>query len=164
MTVDEIESAIWTAVQRFAERDHYLAQMNVCERSMTHKIAGYLESSFPDWDVDCEYNRNGHGPKIVDLPGYTLGRWKGRKTYPGIVIHRRGDNKRNLLILEAKKRLRADFTTTDDLDRQKIEAYVRDLHYFAGCMLTICVRERLPRFRLTLYHQGRWRTSRTGNS
>lgn len=27
----------------------------------------HLADEFPDWDVDCEYNRNGHEPKTLNL-------------------------------------------------------------------------------------------------
>lgn len=41
--------------------------MNANERSMTHKFAEHLQKYFPGWNVDCEYNRNGVSPKLLNL-------------------------------------------------------------------------------------------------
>jgi len=38
--------------------DGYLLYKNINERSITHKLAEYLQNLFPEWNVDCEYNKN----------------------------------------------------------------------------------------------------------
>ena len=52
----DIERSVKTALNKLFERDAELLQNDVNERSITHKFAEYLESEFPGWDVDWEYN------------------------------------------------------------------------------------------------------------
>src|SRR5271165_7265202 len=51
------------AVRQLFEPDAYLLQVDANERSITHRLALYLTPHFPDWDIDCEYNRCGDLPK-----------------------------------------------------------------------------------------------------
>lgn len=45
--------------------DHYLLEMNLSERAITHKLAEHYQHLFHEWNVDCEYNRNLDGPKEI---------------------------------------------------------------------------------------------------
>jgi hypothetical protein len=50
-------------------KDHgFLLEHNLNERSITHKFAELLQRVFPEWDVDCEYNRNHDKMKTLNLP------------------------------------------------------------------------------------------------
>ena len=49
------------ALSELIERDSFLFEADANERSITHKLAEYLQAQFQDWNVDCEYNRNGRG-------------------------------------------------------------------------------------------------------
>lgn len=40
------------------KKDAYLLQHNLSERSITHKLGEYYQLLFPEWNVDCEYNKN----------------------------------------------------------------------------------------------------------
>lgn len=62
----EIRRKLRIATEIFLERDRHLLTVKANERSITHKLAIYLEPLFPDWDVDCEYNRDGKNSKRVD--------------------------------------------------------------------------------------------------
>jgi hypothetical protein len=68
MPLDEILRRFQSAIDQLLARDEYLLRHDVSERSITHKLGFYLQGFFPEWDVDCEYNRNGHDPKTVGLP------------------------------------------------------------------------------------------------
>lgn len=69
---------------------------DIHERSLTHRLAFHLELSgfFAGYNIDCEYNRRGTAVKknIKDTP-----------TLPDIIVHVRGSEEANLIILEAKK-------------------------------------------------------------
>lgn len=39
--------------------DSYLLRKNSSERSITFKLAKYLQDQYKDYDVDCEYNLRG---------------------------------------------------------------------------------------------------------
>jgi hypothetical protein len=60
-----LADGVITAVQVLLDRDAYLLQADVNERTMTPRFAIYVEAAFPGWDLDCEYNRDGHDPKEI---------------------------------------------------------------------------------------------------
>ena len=61
--------------------DKDLLERKVAERDITHRFA-----------VDCEYNRDGYGIKQVN----------GNYVYPDFILHKRGCNDNNILIIEFK--------------------------------------------------------------
>lgn len=73
---------------------------HVGERSIVFRFAHYFQNllddagCFGDYDLDCEYNRNGAAAK--SLPSFPNG------TYPDVILHQRGNNVGNLLIIEFK--------------------------------------------------------------
>ncbi len=80
------------------EQDSFLLENGANERSVSHKFAECLQKQFPDWNVDCEYNRKGEKTKKM-CDG------KRRRIYPDIIIHKRGKEK-NLLVIEMKTKPR----------------------------------------------------------
>jgi hypothetical protein len=132
MEWDEIELKLGRAKADFLAADTSLLEVNANERSMTHKFAEHLQRQFPDWNVDCEYNRNGSIPKKL-LPMTDLrvspADEDGHTVFPDIIVHRRKETtasgqRPNLLVIEAKKS-----SNKDDSDRQKLEAFGSDEHY-----------------------------------
>ena len=94
---DHIYKKVVKALQSFFIRDKDLLERGVNERSITHKMAEYLQYQFPDLNVDCEYNRRGdHGQVKKTFSS-------NRRVFPDIVIHKRGTNEENLVVIEAKK-------------------------------------------------------------
>jgi hypothetical protein len=53
----DVKAKLEAAIISLLEEDHYLIQNNVSERAITHKLAEYLQKEFPEYKVDCEYNR-----------------------------------------------------------------------------------------------------------
>ena len=100
------------ATATFLKRDPYLLEVDANERSMTAKIAAYLQTEFRDlWDVDCEYNRDGeHLPERVYHLVHQISNDDefGRTVYPDIIVHRRGKRvhgeHRNLLVIDGYDR------------------------------------------------------------
>ena len=66
-SLEEINGRICKSIIRFLTKDLFLLRGNVHERSVTHKLAEYLQQEFLDWNVDCEYNRKGVKPKKMGL-------------------------------------------------------------------------------------------------
>jgi hypothetical protein len=64
--------ALLRAIQTFLERDDYLLRFDVNERSITSLIARYLAPELADYNVDCEYNRDGVNPKRIQV--YDIGK------------------------------------------------------------------------------------------
>lgn len=134
---EKVNAHLSRALDRLCERDEYLFVVNASERAICVRLAFYLQFEFPDFDVDCEYNRNhkeedlkkklpagelegdaGRGPKIDDDDSITV--------YPDIIVHRRGTPD-NLLVIEAKK----SKTTirSNKYDEKKLKAYKKILGY-----------------------------------
>ncbi len=63
LTAEKIYSRFLLALRNFYKCDYFLVKNDVHERAMTHKLAEYLQLQFPDYDVDCEYNRVGEKRK-----------------------------------------------------------------------------------------------------
>ncbi len=73
---------------------------------------------------DCEYNRKGfNDPKWLDgYPGRTSTRdSKGSTTFPDIIVHLRGVDLANLLVIEVKKSTNPE---KDELDQWKLNKFV----------------------------------------
>ncbi len=94
------------ALKLFMREDKDLLCRNVNERSITHKIAEHLQSQFKELKVDCEYNRHGSDTKTIlkCVEGQTSTDCVDAVTvYPDIVVHKRGVDACNLLVIEVKK-------------------------------------------------------------
>lgn len=126
MDKDEIQDKVRKSVDRLLELDEYLLRRDAHEISISHKLAIYLEQQFPDWDVDCEFNK--YYGETKDLNKYDKD-W----VRPDIIIHRRGTNQ-DLLVIEIKLT-----TSEEDInsERQKVRLYTEDeeLDYDYGLFL-----------------------------
>jgi len=115
---------------------------DICERTIAHKLAEYLQKRFPNYNVDCEYNRNSEEgnarPKYVDIikEGYDKAFKRAKMnesdlkifvnqvtSFPDIIIHQRLTNERNLLIVELKK---SNNNSDWEIDKKKLEAFTRE--------------------------------------
>ena len=60
----EISEKIKNAYRKFLKNDSYLLKVGANERSITHRLAIYLEDEFPDYNVDCDYNKKKVSKKV----------------------------------------------------------------------------------------------------
>lgn len=98
-TEKELINSIKKSEYLFYKNDQYLAE-NVGERSSVFKIGNYLsneiaKTNLKEFNVDNEYNKNYLVPKRFFL--------KGNRIIPDLIIHKRGNNDNNLLIIEFKR-------------------------------------------------------------
>ena len=116
MTEEEVRAAIDGAMRTLIDKDGEILGRGVNERTLTHRLAVYLEQDaiFNGWYVDCEYNRDGTNPKRLQQPTQILSNdTKGRTIFPDIIIHKRVPFTRcvdeaqkrevNRVVIEAKK-------------------------------------------------------------
>lgn len=136
-TFTKIRSSIGTALQLVYRNDHFIIENSAHERAITHKLAEYVQPLFPEWHVDCEYNRRG-ADHHKDMSGRNT-------TYPDIIIHRR-NTKDNLLVIEAKSVHSHDHSDVDDKD--KIKKYIEDSKYSYRYGLWICFYNELAETKL----------------
>lgn len=125
---------IIAAYDQLVSKDAHLFEVDANERSITHKFAEYLQQLFQDWNVDCEYNRNGFEAKKLETFKKVVDSddTNAVSVYPDIIIHHRG-TKDNLLIIEAKK---TSFSG-EDFDIKKLKAYKDDLGYRFAFKITL---------------------------
>ncbi|MBP2045304.1 hypothetical protein [Methanobacterium aggregans] len=151
----EIQKKVKNAINKLFEKDFYLLKANANERSISHKLALYIQEEFEEFDVldvDCEYNRDKlHNPKkIKDWRSRCIKDIKpddedAKTVFPDIIIHQRDSSKNNLLVLEIKKSSNSD---TGKCDREKIKNFINDpgLHYELGVFINFGVKNKARTF------------------
>jgi hypothetical protein len=84
-----IEAKIHQAISELLNQDSYLLQFDVNERTLSHQLAIHIKKEFPDWDVDCEYNRNHDDIKRLKLPKEKVDSDDtfAQTVFPDIIIH-----------------------------------------------------------------------------
>ncbi len=124
LPLPDLQERLLQAVTDTYRFDWGLLNIGAGERSLTHKLAEHLQKQFPNWHVDCEYNRRGDKPKRL---GSAL-------VLPDVVIHRR-DSPENLLVIEVKK---ANGVNDAD-DMQKLRNFRDDPDYQYRYGLFLCL-------------------------
>jgi len=126
---DKLCVDILAALSRVYAEDAELLSDNidVCERSLMHRFTHYFMESvesgkdafYEGLHVDGEYNRQGRDgcPKSRG----------GKPIYPDVIVHTRGDNRRNLCVIEFKKA-----NNTENLRAQGFEKDVEKLEFLTG--------------------------------
>ena len=107
-----------------------------------------MEEVFEDYNVDCEYNRDGpEVPKRLtydieeiykkqgQLGKYDIKDTDAKTVYPDIIVHKRKE-KNNLIVIEAKK---DNSKTSKEIDMEKLRKYKKELGYKFAIFLLIKV-------------------------
>jgi len=130
--IEELKSLIREAMLTVYNADYYLIENKVNERAIVFRFGVYFNqqlsrSQFKQFDLDCEYNRNLGEPKRTEnFPKGVL---------PDILLHRRGNNHENILVMEFKGRWNRagrkrdeqkllEFTSQDGWYRYALGAFV----------------------------------------
>lgn len=134
MEVILVKEKITEAIKKFIEKDREdLLRINIYEPTLSHRIGVYLESLFPGYYVDCEYNKHlSKNKKVINQ-----GTDKERSIRPDIVIHRaRGKDTENLAIFEIKKSGKKAKKSKEDIEKLK-NCVTNDLNYKLGVFIGI---------------------------
>lgn len=107
MKKQEMIRKIDIALDLFYEKDKYLIEKNVHERSIAHKFAEYLQLLFPDYNLDCEYDKHGEYTKELEDIKECDEDKKTNRILPDILIHKRGHDRNNLVVFEIKSKSEA---------------------------------------------------------
>jgi hypothetical protein len=125
------------ALVEFYAREALLFERDLGERTLTHRLAVHLERHFPDFEVDCDFDRL--GPRTLNLPHGSIVSTDdhlGKSIYPDIVVHQRSVPN-NLLAIEVRK---AGNHQPVEHDRHKLRA-LTDPHvwfaYWIGALVTL---------------------------
>jgi hypothetical protein len=125
------------ALGDFYARETHLLEKDLGERTLTHRLAVALERQFPEWNVDCDYNRLGE--RVWRLPKASIVSTDdelGKSIYPDVVVHQRSIPE-NLLAIEVRK---ASNHQPPEHDRHKLRGLTDPHLWFAyriGVLLTL---------------------------
>lgn len=131
MTEEDTINLIQTAIDTLLDSDALLFQNDSAERAITAKLACYIQNIFPDWNVDCEYNRDYEGVKRLKEICNPSNHEDGSTVYPDIIVHKRMSSE-NFLVIEVKKTTN---TVSDECDMKKLEAFRNELGYQHGLFI-----------------------------
>jgi hypothetical protein len=135
MKHDEIKNRLLAAMKEVELKDVVLLKNNLSERCISSRLAFYLQSAFPEHSVDLEYNRKGESPKRLNLPVQCANdRDDGGDplVVPDIIVHKRGPEGPNILVVELKKTTNRESRECDHL---RIHAFREQLGYEAAATI-----------------------------
>src|SRR5476651_1755863 len=117
-----------SALKVFYTRETHLLETDLGERTLTHRLAVYIESQFAGWEVDCDYSRL--GDRTLRMPKGSIVSTDdhiGKSVYPDIVVHQRAIPN-NLLAIEVRKESNHQ---PPEHDQQKLRALTDPQLWFA---------------------------------
>lgn len=123
----KIEYTLMECVEILIGEDGCGITNDVNERAISRRLGLYLQRALPEWDVDCEYNRDHDDPKRLDIKRRNTRSDDTQATtvFPDIIVHRRGTND-NKLVIEMKKTTSAE---PDNYDLGKLREFKKQLGY-----------------------------------
>jgi hypothetical protein len=124
---DEFLKATEEAIGQVYERDRRLIDSKASERAIAHRLAVYLESSFSDSEVDCDYDpfEEGQSPSIPGIEECAESRgpdWIA----PDILVHSRDSGETKCLAVFEIRR----GSDLDECDGKKIEGMTSPSGFF----------------------------------
>lgn len=151
-----VEERVKQALECLFHNDAFLFENRASEWSIAHKFAEYLQREFPSYHVDREYNREGwedRTKKLSNLPKCRDDEDEGsedqeRKILPDILIHERGYDDRNLLVIEMK----LDGSGDTACDRAKLREFTSEdnkFKYDHGLFIDLPIGEEFRRREMT---------------
>lgn len=145
---DELEKMVGIALDELYTKDKYLithepvdlsvsCDGHVSERSIVARFAIYLQmqlyenNGLKDYNLDVEYNRNMDRPK-----GLPKTAWRDNGAYPDLIIHKRGNNSGNILVVEFKTHWnREKEGITADIN--KLQAFMKAPYFYENALFVM---------------------------
>jgi hypothetical protein len=143
----DVKEKVLRAFRQFMSKDSYLLMAEANERSLTHRLAIYIEQEFPDYDVDCEFQKNGTNTKKLERFSNPEAVRTGT-VYPDIIVHHRGTDD-NFIVIESKPSSMEEpckKSSDCNCDHCKLWAYQSELGYRHAFYVVFPVRQKLKSF------------------
>ena len=158
----DVKSRLTEALCRLLKKDRYLLEHDLSERCIVARLAMYLREHFLEYDVDVEYNRQGDAVAAKRLRGLQencrkrLNRKEHKIAVPDVIVHHRGCNSHNLLVIEMKKK--SSNRDGTECDRQRIEAFCKQEHlgYRFGALVEVECGTKTSAIRAEWYSCQKW--------
>ncbi|TXI80374.1 MAG: hypothetical protein E6Q39_02635 [Crocinitomicaceae bacterium] len=135
MDRNQLDRIISLCLKELYDQDGQILAQDIGERAICGRLAMLMGPKFPVYSVDIEYNRKGPGlePKDIEMPDEN-GELTTNRVFPDIIVHERGHNLRNFLVVEVKKSTNA---VGDEHDLAKLQALCGQLRYQNGLFLRL---------------------------
>lgn len=135
MNRDQLDEIVRKCLQELYNQDGQILAQDIGEQAIYGRLAMLMAPMFPLYSVDIEYNRKGLGlePKDIEMPDENGVLTTGR-VLPDIIVHERGHNLRNLLVIEVKK---STNPIGDEHDHAKLRALCWQFRYRNGLFLRL---------------------------
>ncbi len=143
MNREDVRKRLETALEALVQNDGYMLEIAVAERALVARLSQYLMPLFPDYAIDTDYDRHGMETKRAEIPSECATKIDeaGKAIIiPDLIVHRRGNDNYNLLVVEAKK---SSDRRGSNCDRLRVNALKRELGYQFAALITFPVR-RVP--------------------
>ncbi|KYJ86641.1 hypothetical protein [Sulfurovum riftiae] len=139
MGKSEIKKIIDYVLVKLLKNDSDILEIDINERTISHRFAVYLEKYFDDWSVDCEYNRDHDNKKTLNIDPSSIetNDTNAQTVFPDIIVHKRRTDE-NLLVIEMKKSTNTN-SDNRDKDIKKLRAFKRELNYQFAVFINIGV-------------------------
>lgn len=135
-----LEEFINSSIDKLIEKDRYLLDKDVNERSITHKLAEHMQNIIGEkLNVDCEYNRNINEEDLIKKLHLSNNK-DVKKVYPDIIVHKRDKKDCNKIVIEVKK----EEGDNKEFDNDKLELYTspKELNYSYGVYIEFFTKNR----------------------
>lgn len=160
-TFDEVRRIVTEALNALS-KEPKLFTFRINERTLTQRLSLHLQKRFGDkLSVDCEYNRmwEDNEDLVKELPWGAEQVWTddedGRTVYPDIIVHIRGEQYENLLVVEAKRNhVGPDLP---EIDERKLERFTHpegDFAYRHGAFVNFFTMRDPKRVELIWFRNG----------
>lgn len=167
MDLQTTKRNFYRATDSLLEEDFALLQRDLSERSIAHKLGYYLTKLFNNFDVDCEYNGDVDSEglrKILKISHEVMEELAVRSIrendayniFPDIIIHQRGTNTRNHLVIEMKKK-NTNYQQKE-YDFVKLKEFTRQYNYNLGIYLEVQTGENFRISEVRYFQKGEERT------
>lgn len=127
-----LEKYVKEAIEELYKKDKILFKEEISERCLVYNFARHLEdilkyTKYENLNIDLEYNRNCGKMKSI----------RGQKiTYPDIIVHERGNNNKNTIVLEFKK-WKNNKIEEIEKDRRKLQGFKYEYRYKLSMLIIL---------------------------
>lgn len=135
---EKISEIVISSISLLKEKQPMLFQMkdDIAERAVSAALHTYFIPNFPEYEVNCEYNR------MTDENGMQIPKRINRNPYhenpslvfPDIIVHHQENGDNNLLVVEIKMEWK---NAEKDDDYEKLIGYTTDLRYEYGLYIEL---------------------------
>jgi hypothetical protein len=142
MYIEEIKNKIKQCLETLYQKDSILFERNngkgLCERCIVFRFAYYLQNTFPDYFVDCDFNSASVNGRPVDgKPVINPDRRTSTKRFVDIIVHNRTFRQANDFICFEIKKWNNNDMRVSEKDKNNLKVLTSEYGYHYGFHLIL---------------------------